>query len=86
MRDTQHLHGIDICTVVDVRRIAAKEHPVAKAEDDLLPARKRPAIDDHVAIRRADDLFTVGDGQRFQVRAADDRVLHKPYHLPKTIP
>jgi len=81
MGDAQHVHGVDICAVVDIRRVMAKEYAVAKAEDDLLPAVQRAAEDYNIAIWRADGLFTVGNGQRFHVRAADDRVLHKPHHL-----
>ena len=75
------MHGIDICAVVDIPRVMVKEYAVSEAKDDFLPSFELPAVDDNVAIWRADCFFMKGDGQRFEVRATDDCVFHKPYHL-----
>ena len=38
MRHAEHMHGVDVRAVVDVRRVVSGEHAVAVTVDDLLPA------------------------------------------------
>ena len=40
VRDAQHMHGVDIRAIIDVRRVVMKQHTVAKPEDHFLPAFK----------------------------------------------
>lgn len=81
VRHAQAVQRVDVRPVVDLAGIEAVEHAVAREKDELMVVQVR-AEHDHVSIGRGDGLLKVGDGQRFDVRSADDAEFHG-WFLPR---
>ena len=76
MRDAELMQRVYVRTIVDLAGIERIEYAVAGEEDDLYAVLQRAVKHDDVTVRGGHGLLVIGNGQRFDVGAADDCDFH----------
>ena len=77
MRCAEAVERIDVGAVVDFAGVIAVQHAMPGHEEKLVPIDRSPEYDG-ISVRSGDRLLLIGDGERFNVGAANDCKLHEP--------